>query len=249
MNELIVNPLGTVSPYCFKDMNCPGFLINYNNQKVLLDAGNGISRYMNLPRDLENLKIIISHLHPDHFEELSALCQAALVYKRTGLLNSNLTIYIPNEDSTEADFIHNFENMYPVKVIDYDYLNILENDLHITSMVVPHQILANAIRIDTSTHSIVYSGDTGSKNNLREFAKNVDLLICESTYLHGQVKYSDTHLYASEAGKIARDSHIDKLLLTHFWPHISKNIYVLEARDYFKNTDYAEENKKLILKR
>ena len=139
--------------------------------------------------------------------------------------------------------------MYPVKVIDYDNLNIKQDDLKIISLRVPHQVVANAFRIDTDAGIVVYSGDTGSKNNLREFSENADLLICESTYLQGQVRTVDAHLYASEAGKIAKDSHVKKLLLTHFWPHLSKELYVAEAKVYFENTEAAIENKKLILRK
>ena len=255
MDELIVMPLGTVSPYCFKNYNCSGYLVTYHNQNYLLDAGNGISRYMKLPEVLENLKILITHLHPDHFEELSVLCQAALVYKRLGILNNDLEIYIPGGDyingkhTIEYNFIHSFEDKYPVKVIDYDKINIQNKDLKITSLRVPHQVVANAFRIDTNVGSIVYSGDTGSENDLREFAKKVDLLICESTYLDGQTRRENTHLYAHDAGMIAHDAKVKKLLLTHFWPHINKNYYVKEAKTYFENTDKADEGKKLILKR
>ena len=84
MKELKITPLGTVSPYCFKNFNCSGYLVKYNGYKYLLDCGNGISRNMNFPFDLINLKILITHLHPDHFEELSVLCQIALVYTRLG---------------------------------------------------------------------------------------------------------------------------------------------------------------------
>ena len=254
MNELIVTPLGTVSPYCYKNYNCPGFLISYKNQKYLLDAGNGISRYMNIPDDLDNLKVFITHLHPDHFEELSVLCQSVLVYKRLGILNNSLEIYIPhnnfqNNNMEAYNLIHSFERDYPVKVVDYDKLNIKLNDLKITSINVPHQVVANAFRIDTNNGSLVYSGDTGSQNNLREFAYNTDLLICESTYLDGQIRKYNTHLYAREAGLLAKDSNVKKLLLTHFWPHLSKKLYVDEAKECFKNTEYAEEGKKIILKK
>ena len=80
------------------------------------------------------------------------------------------------------------------------------------------------------------------------FAKDANLLICESTFLKGQVKSSDTHLFAFEAGMIARDANVHQLLLTHFWPLISKEQYVMEARGVFSNTEAAEEGKKLILK-
>lgn len=256
MKELIITPLGTVSPYCYKNKNCSGFKINYNNQIYLIDAGNGISKNMNFPNDLEDLKIIISHLHPDHYGDLSVICQAALVYKRYGLLNNNIDIYIPKIDQEkdrkvliDYNYIHSFENIYPVNIIDYDNLNLANDNVEITSIKVPHNITSNAIKFDTDIGKIVYSGDTGTKNNLRDFAKYADLLICESTFLQGQVRLNNTHLYASDAGKIARDAKVDKLLLTHFWPHINKNIYVNEAKAYFCNTDYAEEEKRLVLKK
>lgn len=44
MNEIIITPLGTVSPYSKESHNCPGFLIEYQEEKVLLDCGNGITR-------------------------------------------------------------------------------------------------------------------------------------------------------------------------------------------------------------
>ena len=35
MNKIIITPLGTVSPYCCGDMNCPGYLVEYNDKKIL----------------------------------------------------------------------------------------------------------------------------------------------------------------------------------------------------------------------
>ena len=39
-----ITPLGTVSTYCYENKNCPSFLVEYNNNKILLDCGNGISK-------------------------------------------------------------------------------------------------------------------------------------------------------------------------------------------------------------
>ena len=75
------------------------------------------------------------------------------------------------------------------------------------------------------------------------------MLICESTFLKGQIKNSDNHLFAHEAAMIAKNANVDKLLLTHFWPTIDKQKYVDEASEIFENTEAAEENKKLILRR
>ena len=43
MSEITITPLGTISPYTKGNMNCPGILINYNNKKILLDCGSGIT--------------------------------------------------------------------------------------------------------------------------------------------------------------------------------------------------------------
>ena len=56
MSEIIITPLGTISPYTKVNMNCPGFLLEYNNEKVLLDCGNGITRLLNFPNDLKTQK-------------------------------------------------------------------------------------------------------------------------------------------------------------------------------------------------
>lgn len=36
MNEIIITPLGTVSPYSKESHNCPGFLIEYQEEKSFI---------------------------------------------------------------------------------------------------------------------------------------------------------------------------------------------------------------------
>ena len=98
MSKIEIIPLGTVSPYPKENMNCPGFLIKYNNKNVLLDCGNGITRLLKLPKDLENLNVIITHYHKDHFGDIGALQYASYVYHNLGILNSKIKIYLPEND-------------------------------------------------------------------------------------------------------------------------------------------------------
>lgn len=268
MNDLVITPLGTVSPYAKDDKNCPGFLIEYKNNKYLLDCGNGITRLLNFPDDLINLKIFISHLHPDHFGDLTSIAHSLLVYKNLGYISDNVDIYIPKSNiggyaycnydlfrntnikpSIEYEYIKKFEETCPINIIGYNNINYKNDDLTIKSLLVPHQISTYAFRINTDEGSIVYSADTGTNNKLREFAKDCDLFICESTFLKGQTRLSDNHLYAYEAAMIARDANVNKLLLTHFWPELDKNLYLKEAKEIFENTSVAEEGKRLVLRR
>lgn len=257
MDELIVMPLGTVSPYCKNEKNCSGFLIKYGDKNYLFDCGNGVTRNMKMSEDLKKLKVFISHLHVDHYGDVLCLAQAILVYNRLGLIDEKLNIYIPGDDYLNLKkehiedyyYLHSLENEYPINIIDYEHLHIYDEDIKVTSIYVPHQVKAHAFRIDTPLGSIVYSGDTGTKNDLREFAKNCDLFICESTFLKDETRRFDSHLYTTDAALIAKEANVKKLMLTHFWPEIDKAKYVEEAKTIFQDTIFAEEGKKYILKK
>ena len=54
-------------------------------------------------------------------------------------------------------------------------------------------------------------------------------------------------MYAYEAAEIAKTANVTQLLLTHFYPEISKELYVKEAKEIFENTTAAEEGKVLKL--
>ena len=271
---LSVTPLGTVSTYCYENKNCPGFLVKYGDNKILLDSGNGISRNMNLPNDFNNLSIIISHLHPDHYGELLSIAQTSYVFHKLGYIENRIKVYIPGGDvvkiTEDYDDIDGWSaSRYRTKnLIDFDYLLSLEktsfleflpykqsdilkfDDLVVSFSRNPHPLITYSTKLETKEAKLVYSSDTGFEgNSLERFAKDADLLICESTFLRGQIKGEDNHLFAYEAGKIARSANVQKLLLMHFWPSIDKQKYVDEAKEFFNNTEAAEEGKKLILKR
>lgn len=273
MNELIVTPLGTVSPNCYKDLNCPGYLVENNGCKVLLDCGNGISRLLELPNDFENLIIIISHLHKDHYGDILSLGYASYIAHNLGYLKKRIKVYIPKPDMYDG-YVTYYINEYPyrrhgqIPLVDYQFLmsfgnehflefitydnktEIIHGDMKLSFKNNPHQINTYSTKIETDRHMIVYSSDTGFQgNSLETFAQNAELLICESTFLRGQMRIGNNHLYAYEAGEIANKANVDKLLLTHFYPNLDKELYVKEAKQNFKNTEAAMEGKKLILRR
>lgn len=272
--QIVVTPLGTVSTYCYENKNCPGFLVQYGENRILLDCGNGISKNLNLPNDLKNLTIIISHLHPDHYGELLSIAQTSYVFNRLGYLHERIKVYIPEGDKIKVTEHYKDDDGWAVSsvgeknLIDFYYLLSLEkesylqfipyrqkdklnfDDLQISFARNPHPLITYSTKLETEEIKLVYSSDTGYKGNcLEEFAKKADLLICESTFLRGQIRNGDNHLFAHEAASIAQKANVDRLVLTHFFPSIDKQEYVDEARQIFSNTEAALEGKKLILRR
>jgi len=238
--------LGSVSPYCKGKLNCPGYLIETNEKKILLDCGNGITSLMNFPEDLHNLTIIISHLHKDHYGDLLTLGYASFVYKKLGLLNEKIKVYIPNENSIDKEYLGNFDEHF-FEFIHYNEKTIIkEQDTKITFKKNPHPVLTFSIKVENNDKSLVYSSDTGYQNNcLEEFSKNADLLICETTFLKEQKSKEDSHLNTIEAANIAKKAKVKKLMITHTWPEINKKLYRKEVRKIFKKTQVAKEGKVL----
>ncbi len=274
MVEIKITPLGTVSPYCKGNMNCPGFLVETNQEKILLDCGNGITRYLDLIKDLNNLTIIISHLHKDHYGDLLSIAQSSYVLKRLGYIKEKIKVYIPKGDIVKVkedyedsdgwgtsrmvkknlldfDYIMNLSKVGYLEIIPYDNNSKLNFDnMKLSFSKNPHQIITYSTKLEIEGLKLVYSSDTGYYgNSLEKFSKDANLLICESTFLRGQIKSEDSHLFAYEAGLIAKNANVERLLLTHFWPEIDKQNYVDEAKEYFDNVEAAVEGKVLRLKR
>lgn len=253
MSKIIITPLGTISPYTKDNMNCPVFLVEYNNKKILLDCGNGITRLLNLPDDLKDLSVIITHYHKDHFGDLGALQYASFVYHNLGLLDKKMKIYLPKNDNRfkKASITSNNESYSDYYDINDSYSFHID-DLNITfSDNNSHTIESYMVKLQNKDFKIIYTSDIGTTNlsNLVDFCKDANLIICESSFLLKHNANSKTHMTAYEAGILAKKSNAQKLLLTHFWPEEDKRLYLEEAKQNFANVEVALESKKLILRR
>lgn len=253
MSKIEIIPLGTVSPYPKENMNCPGFLIKYNNKNVLLDCGNGITRLLKLPKDLENLNVIITHYHKDHFGDIGALQYASYVYHNLGILNSKIKIYLPEND---INFSKQMIISSPESYAEYfdinDNFSFSVDDLNVSFKDNnSHSIESFIVKLQNKDFKIVYTSDVGitNFNALIDFCKDADLLICESSFLKRHNSNSKAHLTAYDASILAKKSNSKKLLLTHFWPEEDKNSYLNEAMQNFQNVEASHENKKLVLER
>lgn len=253
MSKIIITPLGTISPYPKGKMNCPGFLVEYNDKKILLDCGNGITRLLNFPNDLKNLNVIITHYHKDHFSDLFALQYASYVYHNLRLLDNKIKIYLPKNDIlfSKASIISNNES-YSIYYNISNSFSFFIDDLKISfEDNNSHTIESYMVKLQNKDFKIIYTSDIGTTNlcKLIDFCKNANLIICESSFLEKHNSNSKTHMTAYDASILANKSHAQMLLLTHFWPEEDKSLYLEEAKQNFKNVKVAEEGKKLILEK
>ena len=251
MEEIRVIPLGTISPYEKDSMNCPGYLIKYRNKKILLDCGSGITRLLKFPEDLNKLNIIITHYHKDHYSDIGSIQYASYVYHNLGLISNKVNIYLPKNDFnySKKSIVNNKES-YCNYIDVYDGYNFNIEDLNIKLKDnKSHSIESFMVKIENNNVKIVYTSDIGTTNlnDLICFCKNSDLLICESSFLKKHNTDCKTHFTAYDAGILAKDAKVKKLLLTHLWPEEDKKLYLEEAKSVFENTEIAKEGKTLKL--
>jgi len=249
--KVVITPLGTISPYPKGNKNCPGFLVEYKDQKILLDCGNGITRLLKFPDDLKNLHVIVTHYHKDHFGDLGSLQYASYTYRNLGLLENKIKIYLPREE-----YHGNKKAILETEESYADYLDIADNvayqidDLKITFHDSrSHTIPSYMIKLENKDVKIVYTSDIGTTNfqETIQFCKDSDIIICESSFLVSHHANSKTHLKALDAGKLARLAKTKKLVLTHLWPEEDQNLYLEEAKKEFSDTVLAEEEKKIMI--
>jgi ribonuclease BN (tRNA processing enzyme) len=243
-----IRVLGSVSPYCKNGSNCPGYLFEGDVNKILLDCGPGITSLMNVPDDLNNLTIVVSHFHKDHYADLFSLGYASYCYHRMGVLNKKIKVYIPEVFPGEPGYedylmIINLKEQYFDICVYNENSKIEFEDVTVSFFRTKHSITNFSSKIETSGNVIVYTGDMGmiENENFISFCSNASLLISESTYLVADEVNDSNHLNAKEAAQIAFDANVDMLMLTHFWPEHNKTDYLEEACSVFSNTIVAEE--------
>ncbi len=237
--------LGTQSPFATENKACPSFMLSDGQNNLLLDCGSGSHRFFDINK-LDNLGIVISHLHRDHYNDLYNYMYSSLVMKNQNRVTKPINILLPKEPS------HIFEDIKSEK-LTFSVVEAIKSDkkhkfcgfeLDFLKTIHSDDVLSYAIKVKINDKIVVYSGDCSykSKQDLVEFARNADILICESSFLV-EYGFDDicNHLTAQQAGKIAKEANVKKLILNHFWPEEDVLNYYNEARKEFLNVFVADE--------
>lgn len=224
--------------------NCPEFLITDNETKIMLDCGSGSHSLLNFPNDLNNLSIIISHLHRDHYNDVYNMQYSSFVFHNQKRIERTIDIYLPSSPENIYQDIIGETNSFA------NYSTISEESiLHIGNMDISfcktdHPVETYAVKLSNDDRTIVYTSDTSfsCKDKLVEFAQNADLLICESSLLTSYgFPEINSHLTDKQAGTIAKEANVGGLMLTHFWPEELPEKFVEEAKIIFPKVLVANE--------
>ncbi|MFH9352452.1 MBL fold metallo-hydrolase [Kitasatospora sp. NPDC017646] len=230
--------LGTCGAWPEAGRAASGFLLEYDGFRLVLDLG-----YGTLPRLLEHCgageldAVVITHEHPDHCADLSALCRARYFAEPRG---ARLPLYCtpgvvdrvqamePSEELGEVFEVHRLPS---------DGCQV--GPLRLESALLPHHVPHAGVRLTAPGLAVAYSGDAGPGEPLAELAADCDLFIAGVT-LRGTDR-DPLLLSAFEAGAWAARARARRLLLTHFWPGADRSGSVSEAGSGFAGEVVAAE--------
>lgn len=226
-----------------------GYLVRHKKSSLLLDIGTGVlSNLYSWLSPAELSCLIITHMHPDHFLDIYPF---RYLLEFTAKERLPFPVYAPPGAArhiqplfSEADPAK-FKQVFKFYELQ-DQLQYQIGALKVTAVLVPHLKPTFGIRIEAEGKSLFYTSDTGYDPKLSVYAQGVDLLLAETTLLKEHEGEPVAHLTTSQVGQIAKEAGVSQLVLTHLWPHFSRQQILDEVKEVFKGpVRLAEENLRL----
>jgi ribonuclease BN (tRNA processing enzyme) len=229
---LTVTVLGSSGTCSGVDNDCSGFLVRSDTTTLMLDAGPGT--FSNLQRHVDPAQldaVVVTHSHPDHWLDLPMMRNALrYVFRLDGvpLYTTRQTLDFAEQVSSEDGLGSTFE---PHVLTDGCEVRI--GDLHLRCSRTDHPVETLAVRIDHEGRSFAYTADTGPGWSLAQLGEGIDLAISEATYLDGAGDATPVHLSARQAGTLAREAGVGRLVISHVLPTGSPAAAAVEAADAY----------------
>jgi len=229
-------PDGAASSYLIEQEDSEGRL-----WRILMDLGSGAFGPLQSVIDPAELDaVIISHLHPDHYLDITGLEVFWAYHERDDLPQLPIHAPAPLPDRISAvlgregdvpdgvscvPFAHN-------ALSDHQRFTIGPFDIEVREVL--HPVEAYGFRITAGGDVLAYSGDTDTCEALDDLARGADLFLCEAGYIEGRDdRFTGVHLTGLRAGEAAVAAQAGRVVLTHVAAWTDPAIPVAEARSVY----------------
>lgn len=113
--------------------------------------------------------------------------------------------------------------------------------------ITPDMVLGDEVR----GIKLVYVGDAGRTDNIRDFVADADALVIEATFLQGESEEAGHfgHLTARQAAELAASTGVKALILNHVSRRYRESAIIEEARKTFPDAYVARDLDHFIIRR
>jgi ribonuclease BN (tRNA processing enzyme) len=235
--ESIVLGSGTAVPHPRR--GSAGYLVRHEGVTLLVDAGLGtLQKLAVLGVSLAAPDVVaFTHLHLDHTAELAPLL-FSLRNPGIGRRKALTLVGAPGF----RDFYERLRQVYGSWVEGEEYLLLVKEmsagpvslgSLQLTAIPVSHTPESVAFRVeDPATGKVIaFSGDTDVCPGIVEAARNADVAFFDCSFPNESKVIG--HMTPGEAGEIASEARVKRLVLTHFYPECEGSDILGQCRETY----------------
>ena len=221
---------------------CSGYLVTEGDDGFLLDCGNGTFGKLRARRDYRDIDaVVISHLHGDHLLDLVPFAYALTVGPDAGSLPSPKLL----APVGASDFFRRLAGTWGDEDLIATAFDLEEYEpgarlavgaVAIHPHPVPHFGPTHAIEmVAPSGGRIVFGADGRYSNRLIAAASGADVLIAEATLVEPEDAPPERrgHMSAEEAGRLASEAGVERLVLTHISDELDLDRALEQAQSAF----------------
>jgi ribonuclease BN (tRNA processing enzyme) len=228
--------LGASGTWPNPDSATSGYLVQHDGFNLWMDAGTGTLANMQHHIELSQIDaIVISHEHPDHFVDLYP-CFYARHYGEMGA--PGLPVFVPTDFTQKLADIVSIDSQVVLRTA-FGFTEITPGEsFEVGPFAIKTEPMAHlglpalGFRIAADGQVLAYTGDTGPSHHVEALARDADLFLSEATW-QDRDDLLPFHLSSRQAATHARESGVGRLLLTHIWPTLDKEVSTAQAAEEF----------------
>lgn len=221
--EITVVGSGTVVPHLQRRQSC--VVVEAGQETIFLDLGNGAMRGM-LRAGLDPFavdRIFFTHFHPDHTVDIVPL-MFAINYGTEKEREKPLALYGPEPFEEFFGLITNawgewMLGDYPTEISELPHACSSPLDLptlRVSWAPTEHRPESIAYRLEGVNGTFVYTGDTEYAGSVVELAQGAHTLLVECSFPDDEPVSG--HLTPTGVARIAHESNVKRVVLTHIYP-------------------------------
>ncbi|RXT15262.1 MBL fold metallo-hydrolase [Ammoniphilus sp. CFH 90114] len=225
--------LGTWGAYPEAGSATTSFLLEEDDFRLLIDCGSGVLAQLQRVIKVEQLDaLILSHFHHDHIADIGCLQYATLIQTILGNRSVPLPIYAHQEEGNQFSSLTYNSYTQGVQVSAHQPIHI--GPWQVDFCPTNHAAYCLAMRFSDQRNTLIYTADTSWSDELVEFSRGADLLICEASLYNEQKGKVSGHMTGGEAGKLARQAGVKQLILTHLPHYGDQQLLVIQAQEEYE---------------
>ncbi len=227
--SLTLTVLGCAGSFPGPGDACSGYLVRTPDANTLIDLGPGVLANLQVHIPIDEIDaIILTHHHPDHWLDLPIL--------------RNAMRYVLDLDDLPvlgtAGVLERARQLIGELAPTFHWTTLRRSstlkigDQHLRFAATDHPVETFAVRVEAEGRVLVYTADTGPDWLPGDLVTGADLFLCEAT-LDKAHERRVQHLSGRQAGALAREEGVQRLVLTHLAPGIDPETQRAEAEAAF----------------